>query len=181
MHTQPPLRQLRRRLTQWLGMNALALLALAALPVLLSIDLYTGHWLASMHVQPKLHEYCRSHICALDPALVSTSYALQGAYSLAWALFGGMAVLRSSNLGSFKTKAKAVGAIVLCAIIFVFDDATGVDRGGIYSNYVHSNSAYLFRPTFMHLFVTTIVIASCWYDRNFEALAAARGHANQGA
>lgn len=106
MHTNDTLRQFRRRLAQLLGMNALILVTLAAMPVLLSVDLYTAQWLASIHVQPKLHEYCGSHVCALDPALVSTSYALQGAYSLAWSLLGGIAILHSSNLGSKKPRPK---------------------------------------------------------------------------
>ena len=180
MHTNHTLRRFRGRLAQLLGMNALILATLAALPVLLSVDLYTGQWLASIHVQPKLHEYCGSHVCALDPALVSTSYALQGVYSLAWSLLGGIAIMRSNNLGSTKTKTKAIGAVLICAVLFVFRDATGIDGSGFFKNYVHIHYVYLFEPTSMHIFVTSIVIASCWIERNYEAIGAARKHEARG-
>ena len=165
--------RLRRRLqTQAAGIltaNALGLVTLAILPVALHFDLYTGGWLGSLHVQPKLHEYCQTHRCSLDPALVSTSYAFQGIYALTLTLIGSILCLHFREFGDRKVRIKGSVSMLIITAVFLFDDATGFERG-IYSNYVYSNPAYIFHPTFAFLIVTSLAIVVCWYAWNYAAL-----------
>lgn len=178
MTSPDPFRKLVGRAAKWLSLNALVLLALAALPVVLSADLYTGQWLESLNVQPKLHEYCRAHACALDPALVSTSYVLQGAYSLMWVIIGGTISARSSNI-SRNVKIKGIISISAISIIALFDDADVMGRINFFSNLVHRNPIHLFHPTFPHLIVTSILVSICWSERNQHALLAVQRNRNR--
>ncbi len=59
--------------------------------------------------------------------------------------------------------------MLIITAVFLFDDANGFERG-IYSNYVYSNPAYIFHPTFAFLAVTSLAIVVCWYAWNYAAL-----------
>jgi len=170
MHSLDHHRRLRTKLRGLLAANAAILAALTMVPIAFHMDLYTGGALQALHVQPKLHEYCLAYQCSISAAKVSTSYALQGAYALCLTMLGGIAALRSTLLNERKPRIAGAAAMLIITSVFLFDDASTIDGGGLFSNYVHRNAAYLFHPTVPFLAVTSLAVMLCWFAWNRDAL-----------
>lgn len=149
-----------------LAANAAILILLALVPPIARIDLYTGTWMQQLNLQPKLHAYCATHACAVDPALVTTSYALQGSYAIIVSFIASIAL---SLLPRWKMAMKdklGLPIVVLGAsFLFTFADATGIERGRIFSNYVHLHAIYLLDPALIHMFVTSTILAAFFTEK----------------